>query len=75
VISDNVAAVRQVLSNLPEGEPDAVRAERLRARCRTQLERRTPAGTTWLEPAIVGGCCLVYLSGIVFVVLRVEGIL
>lgn len=75
MISDNVAAVRQVLSNLPEGEPDAGRAERLRARCRRQLERRTPGRPMYLEPAIVGGFCLVYLFGVIALTLRFEGIL
>lgn len=75
MISDDVAAVGQLLSNLPAGEPDAARAGRLRDRCRAQLERQTPGQPAYLEPAIVGGFCLVYLFGVIALALRFEGIL
>ena len=75
MIPDDVAVVRQLLSNLPAGEPDAARAARLRARCRAELERRTPGRSTRLETAIVGSFCLVYLFGVIVLALRSEGLL
>jgi hypothetical protein len=75
VIPDDEAAVRRLLSNLPGAKPDAVRAMRVRARCGVELERRIPRGATYLEPAIVGGFCVVYLAGVIALALRFEGIL
>jgi hypothetical protein len=75
VIPDDVAAVKQLLSNLPAGAPDAARAARVRTRCRAELARRTPGRSTYLPAAIVGGFCLVYLFGVIVMALRSEGIL
>ncbi len=65
--------------------PESARAERVRARCHRQLERRerrhVPAGAMTgrarraLAPMVVGGLCLVYLIAFVVTTLRVEGVL
>ncbi len=61
--------------------PDPVRAERVRARCRAQLERRqrraartTETGFAWrvLAPAVVGAVCVFYVAAIVATTLRLE---
>lgn len=89
MIPDDVAAVRRLLASLPAGEPDVARAMRVRARCRADLVHRADraarrpflhhrlatALTTFAEPAIVGGFCLVYLAGVIALTLRFEGIL
>lgn len=66
-------------------EPDAARLERVRARCHaTLLQRRQQAerarkrdgfSARVLEPALVGGLSASYLLAILFVLLRVHGIL
>ncbi len=63
--------------------PDPDRAERVRVRCRTQLERsrrrasRTAAitGFAWqvLAPAFVGGFCVFYVALLVVTTLRLQG--
>jgi hypothetical protein len=65
--------------------PDADRGERVRVRCRMQLERngRRRARTAVireftsrvLAPVIVGGFCLLYVAALVVTTLRLEGIL
>lgn len=61
--------------------PDPARAERVRARCRAQLERRqrraartTETGFAWrvLAPAVVGAVCVFYVSVVVATALRFE---
>jgi hypothetical protein len=64
--------------------PEPCRAERVRARCRTQLEerRRGEARTgqiaefAWrvLAPAAVGAFCVFYVAVLVATTLRLEGI-
>jgi hypothetical protein len=73
-----------MLRNLPVLEPDAARAERVRARYRAamaqhQLQaarsaRRAEFTARVLEHVLVGGLCLIYLSAIVGDVLRLRGI-
>jgi hypothetical protein len=88
VIEDNVAAVRELLSKLPEAEPDAVRTAQVRNRCRAELARRADraarspsarhgsisALAALVEPVIVGSFCLLYL-GVIVMTLRSKGIL
>ena len=61
--------------------PDPARAERVRARCRAQLERRqrraartTETGFSWrvCAPAVVGAVCAFYVAAIVVTTLRLE---
>ena len=66
-------------------EPDAARLERVRARChaallqcRHQAERRSRREdfrSRVLEPTLVGGLSATYLLMMVFVLLRLHGIL
>jgi len=57
------------LALLGAHEPDRARDARVRARCRSAMEKRrrresAPAGPAWsrrFEPAIVGTLCAVYL--------------
>jgi hypothetical protein len=63
--------------------PDPDRAERVRARCRRQLERsrrrasRAAAitGFAWhvIAPALVGGFCVLYVTLLVVTTLRLQG--
>lgn len=71
------------LRRLPSLEPDAARAEAIRARSRAIIarRRRRPAHSGWggltapvLERALVGGLSLIYLSAVVQDVLRLHGI-
>jgi hypothetical protein len=65
--------------------PDPDRAERVRARCRTRLERSerrharadaiTGRARRLLAPAIVGGFCVVYVVAFVATALRLEELL
>lgn len=73
------------LACLRVAEPDAARLERVRARGRATLlqrrqraeRRRTRNGfaARVLEPALVGGLSVSYLLAILFVLLKVHGIL
>ena len=64
--------------------PDPERAERLRARCRTQLgrsQRRAArragiSGSVWhvIAPVVVGGFCVVYVALLVVMTLRLRGV-
>jgi hypothetical protein len=59
--------------------PDPTRSERARARCRIALarrqQRRARTVRSWsvlrrtIEPALVGGFCLIYLSAMIYDVL------
>ncbi len=73
------------LRDLHVAEPDAVRLERLRARCHASLlarrhqadlqrSRRAFAARV-LEPVFVGGLSVSYLLAILFVLLRMHGII
>lgn len=73
------------LNRLMNLAPDPDRAERVRMRCRTELERsrrrvtRTTAigGFAWrvLAPVIVGAVCVFYVTVLVATTLRLEGVL
>lgn len=65
----------QGVSRLPVLAPDQDRAERLRARCRARLARRTPAPRRRYSAALLAGICLVYLSAVVHDVLHWRGLL
>jgi hypothetical protein len=62
--------------------PNPARAERVRARCRAQLERRqrrearttrtTGFASRVLAPAVVGAVCIFYVAAIVATTLRLE---
>jgi hypothetical protein len=68
----------RMLARLPTALPDAARADRLRARCRTAIARRRkeqtappPRGAaSLLGPVLVGGFCLVYLAAVIHDVWR-----
>jgi hypothetical protein len=73
------------LKRLMSLAPDADRSERVRVRCRMQLERngrhKLRAAVTEgfaarvLAPAVVGGFCLLYTAALVITTLRLEGVL
>jgi hypothetical protein len=75
--ADSLDRLRAVL-------PDPDRAERVRARCRTQLGRsqrraaRTAVitGFAWrvLAPGVVGAFCVLYAAMLVATTLRLEGV-
>jgi hypothetical protein len=75
-------ATRLWFSKLRVLEPDPARAERVRARCRDTLAGRqqraedstSPDGVTAvvLQPALVGGLCLIYLLGVVYDIIRLH---
>ena len=79
MISD--ASLKQLRVLLPD--PD--RGERVRTRCRAQLERharrRIHKGATRafatrvVALAALGGCCLLYTAALVITTLRLEGVL
>ncbi len=71
----------RLLRQLP---PDPGRADRVRARCRAELQRKPPAkrlsgpmGFTreTLVPVAVGGLYLLYVAGLFDFALRLQGIL
>jgi hypothetical protein len=70
----------RMLAELPTAEPDPARAERLRMRCRTQLERRAPrasrvsapritTGLVW-QPLIIALLGAAYLTEVIVLALR-----
>ena len=73
------------LDRLQRLAPDADRAERVRVRCRTRLERsrRRVASTDvsggrarrLLGPVVVGGVCAFYVVALLEATLRLQGIL
>jgi hypothetical protein len=73
------------LRRVPMLSPDEARVERIRARChaaiarqRVQLDRsarRAKFIARVLEPALVGGLGLIYLSAVIRDVLRLHGML
>jgi hypothetical protein len=69
-----------ILGRLPSAQPDAVRAARIRARCRLRLERRRPRAPVpgrkgrFLEPLVVG-LGGVYLTEAIYQALRFYGII
>jgi hypothetical protein len=64
--------------------PNPTRSERVRARCHSMLKlrhqraargaRRLDVARRVIEPALVGGFCLIYLSAMVYDVLRLQGL-
>ena len=74
----------ETLTQLIVLAPDAARAERVRVRCRTQLERHRPraargeaiAGFAWrvLAPAGVGAFCILYVTVLVVTTLQLKGV-
>jgi hypothetical protein len=79
---DADAATAMWLSQLRVLEPDAARAERVRARCRDTMVRRQQHAESSarpdrltavvLQPALIGGLCLTYLLGVVYEVIRLH---
>ncbi len=74
----------RALAELPTGEPDASRAARIRGRCRDAITRRPRAiarvrrsGVRWrsVEPVVVAGLGLLYLSDVIRLALRGFGVL
>ena len=63
------------VSRLPELTPNQARADRVRARCRAKLAPPARNQASAIEPALLAGFCLFYLSAIVHDVLRLRGIL
>ena len=64
------------LKRLMSLAPDADRSERVRVRCRMQLERNGRRKVVRvLAPAVVGGVCLLYTAALVITTLRLEGVL
>jgi hypothetical protein len=84
VTPDDTHAKAGSLCRLTALTPDPRRAERVRARCRTQLEQsrrretrtRQIAEFTWrvLAPAAVGVFCVFYVAVLVATTLRFEGV-
>jgi hypothetical protein len=80
--SDAHDAAADGLNRLMALAPDADRAAHVRARCRTQLERRRRraegtamiTGFAWrvLAPVVVGAVCLFYAAVLVTTTLRLE---
>ena len=78
-------AVLRLLSRLPPATPDASRSERARARCHAVLTRRQRREARFrsrggplrrlIEPVLVGGFCLCYVTAVVVDVLISKGIL
>lgn len=75
------AGVVDTLDQLTTLAPDPGRAERVRARCRAQLERRqrraartAETGLAWrvFAPALVGAVCVFYVAAILVTTLRLE---
>jgi hypothetical protein len=70
--------ILELLADLPEGQPDARRAERVKLRCHAALARRQRAprrrrhGARFWEPA-VAGLAVAYLTEVVRQALRFYG--
>jgi hypothetical protein len=72
--TDRDGAILRELSRLPQPGPDAVRRERVIARCHAALARRRPSapaqpagtlrGAGRLELLLTGAFCLLYLAAI-----------
>jgi len=72
------------LGGLKRLTPDSVRAERVRAQCRTRLARRSHPESPWvltnarsgalLTPVLVGGVCVLYVFALLVTTLRFEGL-
>ncbi|MDP2322625.1 MAG: hypothetical protein Q8N51_01165 [Gammaproteobacteria bacterium] len=73
-MADHDALLRR-LSALPVLTSDPQRAERLRARCRTRLAPPTRDNPWRLEPSLLAGFSLLYLSALVIDLLRLRSLL
>lgn len=83
MIDDDELAVAIMLANLPQPDSDALRSERVRARCHKILERKratTPRDERRpvrlqhvFEFVVVGGFCIVYLSAVTALALQTRG--
>ncbi len=68
-----------MIQPLPLLTPNAQRGQRTLARCHTRLARLQPVvtrdNTTYLavERALIGGLCLIYLSGVALVAIQMLG--
>ena len=64
---------------LPLVMPDHVRASRVVARCHARMarqhQRRHQPTPALVERAVVGGFCIVYLSAVLQIALRIHGLL
>lgn len=73
--------VIRLLSRLPMAAPDGTRAERTRTRCHAVARRHVRSAQRRrdvrrvLEPVIVGGFSLIYLTAVAIDVLRWHGVL
>jgi hypothetical protein len=72
----------RMLADLPSADPDPLRGARVRARCRSQLERRqrssrepSHSGAARLWQPIIAGLSGIYLVEVIREALRVYGIL
>lgn len=82
--NDTCDASLEKLERLQSLAPDPRRAERVRARCRTQLARsrrrtaRTAVMTGFarrvLAPVVVGGFCVLYVAALLTTTLRLYGV-
>jgi hypothetical protein len=66
-----------MIQPLPLLTPNAQRGQRTIARCHERLTRRRPVArhghTTYLavERALIGGLCLIYISGVALVAIQI----
>ena len=69
----------RILAGLPSAEPDPVRADRVRARCRATLARRQPhpqpRRVTGFWAPLVAGLAGVYLTEVIRQALHLYGVL
>ena len=85
MINDDESAVEMMLAGLPQSDSDALRLERVRARCHKVLahsrptairaERRPRRLQRAFEFVMVGGFCVVYLSAVTILALQTQGLL
>jgi hypothetical protein len=70
----------RTLERLPRAQPDAARAERVRARCHAALARQhvrprqQPRTMRAWEPAVVVGLCVLYLAQVVAQAMHLYGL-
>lgn len=70
MIDDASDPILRSVGRLPVLTPDDRRAERLRARCRAKLARRAEPKERTFGHALIAGLCLIYLSAVVYDVIR-----
>jgi hypothetical protein len=74
VIPDEDPILR-IVGRLTVLSPDRRRTERVRARCRVTLQRRSPVKPRRLAPALIAGMCVLYLSALVHEVFLLRALL